>query len=519
MNKKIIVFDTTLRDGAQSEKVSFSLEDKLKIIRILVDLGIDYIEAGWPGSNPKDYELFQNIKNNHQFRSKIVAFCSTRKKNIRPETDRNLLSVIESEVKTAALFGKSSVIHVEQVLKTSKAENLKMIYDSVSFLTKKEIKVIYDAEHFFDGYKLNRNYALECLQTAAKAGAVNLTLCDTNGGCLPAKIKKIVGEIKKRVKTPLGIHAHNDGGLALANTIESIENGVSMVQGTINGYGERCGNADLTSVIPTLQLKMGYNCIPGKSLKKIILVSKELSEIVNENPNNQQPYVGKSAFAHKGGIHVSAVQRCKSSYEHIDPEKIGNKTRVIISELSGKSNIQEKLKEWGVVADELIISKILKKIKDLENKGYSFENADGTLRLLYERMKNKLKPLFQTIYYHVEIAKGAGASILSQATVIIKVGDKTITRSSSGDGPVNALDRALRKAITPFFPKVNQVELIDYKVRIPNDRQGTAAKTRVLITSKNHHEIWTTIGASANIIDASWHALVDSIEYYLSQSN
>jgi len=514
--KKIILFDTTLRDGAQRENISFSLEDKLKIAKLLADFGIDYIEAGWPGSNPKDALFFAQVKKDKQLRNKIVAFCSTRRKNIRAENDANLLAILKSGVKTATMVGKTSVTQVEKVLKTTKAENLKMIADSVSFLTKKGIKVIFDAEHFFDGFKENKRYALTCLKTASKTGAINLSLCDTNGGSLPLEIGKIVKSIKNRLKTPLGIHTHNDSGLAVANTLVGVENGAILVQGTINGYGERTGNADLTTIIPNLQLKMNCRCIPKKKLIQLTKLSKTITEIANETPKNDQPFVGKSAFTHKGGIHASAIGRLKTAYEHVDPKLIGNKTRVLISELAGRANLQAKFKEWNIsnVKEELILD-LLNKIKNLEQQGYSFEGAEASLKLLYHKLKKTYQPKFIPLSYELKMNKKHSQLAKAEAKITIIVNGKKIIQTAQGNGPVNALDTALRKAVIPFYQYLKNVELIDYKVRIPNEHAGTAAFTRVLITSKNHKSYWTTVGVSTNIIEASWQALIDSLEYAL----
>lgn len=513
--KSIKIFDTTLRDGAQKENISFSLEDKLKIARLLASFGISYIEAGWPGSNPKDALFYQKVKANKKLRDKIVAFCSTRKKGIKANQDANLKAVVKSKVKYASIVGKTSLLQVNKVLRTSKKENLQMIADSISFLSSKGIKVIFDAEHFFDGFLENPDYALACLQTAAQAGAINLSLCDTNGGCLPKQIEAIVKKVKNQFQLSLGIHTHNDAGTAVANSLIAVESGCSLVQGTINGYGERCGNADLITLMANLQLKMGYKIVSPKALTNLKKLSAQIAEISNEAPDQHQPFVGQSAFTHKGGLHASAVQRMKKSYEHIQPELVGNRSRFVVSELAGQASLKQKFSQWQIKTTPQATALMLKKVKELENQGYCFEAADASLKLLYLRTRKSYRPKFIPLSYQVIIDQEKKEEAMAQATVQIEVRGKRLMKTAFGNGPVNALDKALRQAVVPFYPSLKNVELIDYKVRIPNENDGTAAFTRVLITSKNHKSYWTTVGVSTNIIEASWQALIESLEYFL----
>ncbi len=513
----ITLYDTTLRDGTQRESVSLSVDDKLKIARKLDKLGIHYIEGGWPGSNPKDVGFFGRAKELHLRQAVITAFGSTRRSDMRVEDDPNIKALLEAETKAVALFGKSWDLHVHQVLGTSPEENLRMIADSVDYLKAGGREVIYDAEHFYDGYKANPAYALQTLRMAEEAGASVLVLCDTNGGSLPWQISAITKEVRKATDCPLGIHAHNDGGLAVANSLVAVEAGVVHVQGTINGYGERCGNADFCSVIPALKLKMGCNCISDEQLRTLTEVSHYVSERANLSHDDHQPYVGYSAFAHKGGTHVNALMKCEESYQHIDPALVGNRQRVVISELSGKSNIAYKIEEFGL---ELPISPeqrrhILQQIKVLENQGFQFEGAEGSIELLFHRIQPDYRPPFELIDFLVLVENRQGRGMLAEATVKVRVGDEIIHTAAEGNGPVNALDAALRKALLPFYPSLANVHLTDYKVRILDGDSGTAAKTRVLIDSTSDSRTWSTVGSSTNIIEASWQALADSLEYGL----
>ncbi len=513
---KVKIYDTTLRDGAQSEGVSFSVQDKLRIVKKLDYFGFHYIEGGWPGSNPKDIDFFNEAKKIKLDNAVLVAFTSTRRAGISAGEDKNLKIALQVETPAVAIFGKSWILHVREVIKTSLEENLKMIYDSVKLIKAKGKEVIYDAEHFFDGYKENPDYALETLKKAEAAGADWLVLCDTNGGSLPGEIQKIVKAVKKETGVPLGIHVHNDNGMAVANSIVAVEAGVSQVQGTINGYGERCGNADLCVIIPNLQLKLGLECLEGNKLTSLREVSRYVDEMANIIPKPNQPYVGDSAFAHKGGTHVDAVKKNPRSFEHIDPDLVGNRRRILISELSGKSNILLKAKELNLdlTKDTPETQEILDKIKKLEYEGYQFEAAEASLELLLKKAMGRYHPFFDLEGFEVKVVNRS-RELVSEATIKLKVkGEKEIT-TAEGDGPVNALDSALRKALERFFPGLKGMHLTDFKVRVLDAKAGTAAKVRVLIESSDHEGCWSTVGVSENIIEASWEALIDSVEYKL----
>ncbi|MDO9548549.1 MAG: citramalate synthase [Candidatus Marinimicrobia bacterium] len=511
------LFDTTLRDGSQSESISFSLEDKLHIAKKLDEFGIHYIEGGWPGSNPKDVLFFKKAKDVHFKQAKIVAFGSTKHAKNKVENDPNILALLEAETPAVSVFGKTWVFHVEKALRVTKQQNLDMIRESVAFLKANGKELIFDAEHFFDGYKDDPDYALEALKVAETAGADVLVLCDTNGGSLTNEIADIVREVKQNVSVPLGIHAHNDSGLAVANSLAAVQNGCVHVQGTINGYGERCGNANLCSVIPNLQLKAGYSCIPSENIARITALSHYVSEIANLIHPNNMPFVGKSAFAHKGGIHVSAVMRDSDTYEHIKPESVGNKRRVLVSDLSGKSNIVFKADELGVdlESDKDKIPEIVQQLKQLEHEGYEFEAAEGSLELLIKKLKNEYQNYYTLQGFRILIEKNESDEIRSEATVRMLVNDKMEHTASEGVGPVNALDNALRKALINFYPEIDEMKLSDYKVRVINAKAATSAKVRVLIESSDEKKTWNTVGVSENIIEASWQALTDSISYYL----
>jgi len=515
MMEKVYIYDTTLRDGSQGPGINFSLEDKLKIAEVLDELGVHYIEGGWPGSNPKDIEFFKRIKK-HKIKAKIVAFGSTRRKKITPSRDKNLRSLIKVNPDAFCIFGKTWLLHVEKALKTDPEENLKMIYSSVKFLKRTGKEVIYDAEHFFDGYKHNRDYALLTLKEALRAGADWIVLCDTNGGCLPGEIERIVREVVKNIKgAKIGIHAHNDTDCGVANSLVAIRCGARMVQGTINGYGERCGNANLCSVIPGIELKLNMDSIGKNNLKKLTRISRYVDEIANLIPRTNQPYVGEGAFAHKGGVHVSAVGRDERTYEHIPPEAVGNKRKIIVSELAGKSNLLFKAKEYKIdIKDERILNKVLKKIKKLEYEGYEFEGAEGSFKVLLEKEMGENVEFFEILGYRVIVEEVSG-KIRSEATVKVKVKERISYTVSEGDGPVNALDNALRKALENFYPELNEVTLTDFKVRVINPKRGTAAKVRVFIESKDREGFWVTVGVSENIIEASFKALIDGIMFKL----
>jgi 2-isopropylmalate synthase len=519
---KVHLYDTTLRDGAQSEGISFTVKDKLLILRKLAELGIHFVEGGWPASNPKELLFFKEAKKVKLGRTKLVAFASTRRPKIKAHKDRNLKSLLEAETEYVAIFGKASLLHVKDILKTTSNENLKMIEESIRYLKKRGRKVFFDAEHFFDGYKENSDYALSVLKAAEAAGARALILCDTNGGSLTREVSEIVKEVKQKVETPLGIHTHNDAGLAVANSIVAVESGCTHVQGTINGYGERCGNADLCVVIPNLQLKLGIRCLPDKKLKDLTEVSRYTSEVSNMKQSATQPYVGVSAFAHKGGVHVNAVLKKPESYEHVLPERVGNKRKILVSELSGKSTILVKAQELNLdlSKDTPKTRRILEVLQALEHQGYHFEAAEASFELLMKRKMEKIKKFFDLEGFRVIIEKRINAKtkkeeLHSEATVKIKVNRAREYTAAEGNGPVNALDNALRKALEEFYPNLKQMHLSDFKVRVLDQKAGTAAKVRVLIQSQDKDELWSTVGVSENIIEASWQALVDSIEYKL----
>jgi 2-isopropylmalate synthase len=513
----IQLYDTTLRDGAQREGISFSVDDKLKIARKLDELGIHYIEGGWPGSNPKDAEFFDRAKGIRLEQAIITAFGSTRRAGVAVESDPNIRALLEAETCAVTIFGKSWDLHVSRVLGTTLEENLAMIADSVSYLKDRGQEVIYDAEHFFDGYKADPDYALRTLQAAERAGADYLVLCDTNGGTLPSELVAIIEEVKKVTSTPLGIHAHNDSDLAVANSLAAVQAGIVHVQGTINGYGERCGNANLCSIIPNLKLKLGYDCISDEQLRQLVSISRYVSELANLAHDAHLPYVGHSAFAHKGGMHVDALVKCEESYQHIDPALVGNRKRVVVSELSGKSNIAYKVEEFGLdlsISSEQV-RQIVQRIKELENRGFQFEGAEGSVELLIRRAQPGYKPPFELIDFHVLVENRQGRGMLAEAAIKVRVGDEIMHTAAEGNGPVNALDLALRKALLPFYPQLAEIHLTDYKVRILDSEAGTAARVRVLIDSARGSRTWSTVGSSTNIIEASWQALADSLEYGL----
>ncbi len=514
---KVKIYDTTLRDGAQAEGISFSLEDKVRIAQKLDELGFHYIEGGWPGSNPKDIKFFQRMKRIGLKNAQLTAFGSTRRAKYPVEKDPNIQALLESETKVVCIFGKSWDLHVRVALGISLEENLKIIEDSVSYLKKKKKEVIYDAEHFFDGYKDDPSYALKTLRVAQEAGADWIVLCDTNGGTLPQELIEITRRAKREVKVPLGIHAHNDSGLALANTLAAVQEGAVQVQGTINGLGERCGNVNLCSVIPNLQIKMGMDCIEKKQLAKLTEVSRYVAELANLPHDERQPFVGNSAFAHKGGIHVSAVKKDPRTYEHILPELVGNHRRILVSELAGRSNILYKAKEYGLDLEKRTpqTEKVLEDLKRLEDEGYQFEGAEGSFELLMKKALGKYRSLFDLEGFRVTVEKRKDGTLNCEATIKVKVAGIEEHTAAEGNGPVNALDNALRKALEEFYPSLKEVRLTDYKVRVLDVKAGTAAPVRVLVESGDPKESWGTVGVSTNIIEASWQALVDSLEYKL----
>jgi len=517
MPQQVTIFDTTLRDGTQGEGVSLTVEDKLKIAVKLDDFGIHYIEGGWPGSNGKDIEFFKRAQSLALKHAKITAFGSTRRKGVRPEDDANLQAILDSGVKVATIFGKSWDFQVTTALQTTLEENEAMIYDSVSYLKSQGLEVIYDAEHFFDGYKNNREYALATIAKAESAGADWIVLCDTNGGSLPGEIASIVADVVSRMKTPIGIHAHNDCELGVANSLAAVQAGARQVQGTFNGVGERCGNANLVSVIPNLQLKLGYQVISDDQLKTLTNTARYVSEIANVSMPVNQPYVGSAAFAHKGGIHVSAVLRHSKTYEHIQPELVGNRQRVLVSELAGQSNLVFKAQELNLDfnLENESTKRLIQTIKDLEHKGYQFEGADASLELLIRKAFDKEEHVFSIESFKLLVEKIGDNPVASEAILKVKVHGETVYTAAEGNGPVNALDNALRKALEGFYPDIRNIHLTDYKVRVINDRDATAAKVRVLIESSDFDATWSTVGVSENVIEASWEAILDSIRYAL----
>ncbi|MBX3051561.1 MAG: citramalate synthase [Caldilineaceae bacterium] len=529
----IQLFDTTLRDGTQAEGVSFSADDKLRIAARLDDFGVDYIEGGWPGSNPKDMEFFERASKELKLKqAKIVAFGSTCRVKTKPANDPQIQLLIEANTPVVSIFGKSWEMQVTEVLRTTLDENLRMIRESVAYVKSQGREVVYDAEHFFDGYKANPEYALSTLKAAVIGGADAVVLCDTNGGCLPWEIAEAIETVRNELgigvsaddgkgsprsaSVTLGIHAHNDSGTGVANTLAAVRAGANHVQGTINGYGERCGNADLVSVIADLQLKMGYKITSNEGLGQLADLSHFVSELANLSPDSHQPFVGHSAFAHKGGTHVNAVVKNVMSYQHVDPAAVGNLTRVLVSELSGKDNIAVKREEFGLHG----LSKeqeraVLRQIKDLENAGFAFESAEASVELLLRRTDKDYQPPFELLDYTARVAHREERGLSSEATVKVRVCNEIFHEVSEGNGPVNALDLALRKAIRRVYPTLDSISLKDYKVRILDSQRATGARVRVLIDSTDGVRSWGTVGASSNIIEASWRALSDSFEYFL----
>ena len=516
----VLLYDTTLRDGTQGELINFTAEEKLRIAQRLDEMGFHYIEGGWPASNPKDMRFFELAKGVKFRHARLTAFGSTRKPYINACDCPNLQAILAAETPTATIFGKSWDLHVEEIFQIPLEENLSMVEDSIGLLKEKGKEVIFDAEHFFDGYRENPAYALEVVRRAFTAGADFIVLCDTNGGTMPFTIFDIVSHVKTLIPPErLGIHTHNDCGLAVANSLVATQAGVKMVQGTINGFGERCGNADLISVIGNLQLKMGKRCLPDEALKQLTSLAHYVSDVANIPPLMSNPFVGRSAFAHKGGVHVSAITKNARAYEHIPPEVVGNRQRVLVSDLSGKSNIEYKAREMGIDLgrDDQISRKIVSVIKALEDEGYQFDAAEGSLTLLIKKITGEFQEPFSLESYQVFSLKVGEGFPLCHATVKITVGNEVEITAAEGNGPINALDHALRKALTKFYPQIQEMHLVDFKVRIIEGTEGTAAKVRVLLDSRDDHDLWSTIGVSTNIIEAGWQALVDSIKYKLSK--
>ena len=520
MSNTIKIYDTTLRDGAQAEGVSFSKIDKVRIARMLDSFGVSYIEGGWPGSNPKDMGFFEDVRGLTFEHAKIAAFGSTRRATNSVEDDYNIKLLLQAESPAVTIVGKSSLLHVNYVLRVDPDVNLTLIGDSCQYLRDQGREVIYDAEHFFDGYEENADYTMSTILAAANSGAHCIVLCDTNGGSLPSRVTQIVTEVRRRLPegVEVGIHTHNDSGCGVANSIAAIESGAVHIQGTINGIGERCGNADLCSVIPNLELKMGRRCLPDGRLALLKETSDFVTDLANMQPNIRLPYVGATAFAHKGGIHVDAVKKVSKSYEHIEPEQVGNRRRVLVSDLSGGASVLMKAEEHNIKleAKSPEVKAILAELKKLENQGYEFEAAGASFRVLMQKILETHTPFFKLDGYRVIVEKrGHDEPCLSEATVKVIVNGETELSAAEGDGPVNALDQALRKALMRFYPQVADVQLRDFKVRIVEGETGTAARTRVLIESSDGKRNWGTVGVSENIIEASWEALVDSVEYAL----
>jgi len=515
---RIKIYDSTLRDGAQAQGISFSVEDKLKIVTRLDKLGISYIEAGNPGSNPKDIEFFEKVKNIQLKSAKLAAFGSTRRAGINAEDDANVRSLLKAETPVITIFGKAWDFHVLEVLRTTLDENINMIKDTVRFFKGQGKEVVFDAEHFFDGYKANPEYALMTLKAAAESGAGCLVLCDTNGGSFPDKIFEVTKLVKDRFnQVDIGIHCHNDTGMADANSIMAVKAGAVQVQGTINGFGERCGNANLITIIPNLQYKMGYQCISEENIAKITTTARFVSEIANIMHNERAPYVGNCAFAHKGGMHIDAVMKSTASFEHIDPSIVGNERRVLMSEVSGRSTIMSAIKEVEpeISKDSPEAKRIIDKLKKLEHEGYQFEGAESSFELVIRKELGKYKNFFELENFKVIITDPDKDDLSASAMIKVKVGDMDEITAAEGDGPVNALDKALRKALEVFYPELSKMRLTDFKVRVLDSESATAAKVRVWIESTDGENSWSTVGVSTNVINASWKALVDSVEYML----
>ncbi len=519
--RRIEIYDTTLRDGTQGEGFNLSLQDKLLIAAKLDELGVDFIEGGYPLSNPKDATFFKDVKTLKLKHAKVSAFGMTRRRGVKAKDDAGMAALLEAQTEVVTIVGKSSDYQAKMVLSVTPEENLEMIADTVSFIRQAGREVLYDAEHFFDTFRVNPQYALRTLKAAESAGASALVLCDTNGGNMPELISQAVTAVKQQSNVKIGIHTHNDGGVAIANALAAILAGADHAQGTINGVGERCGNMDLTTLIANLQIKYNMDCLAPGTLSKLTDVSRYVYETANMNFVSGQPYVGSSAFAHKGGMHVHAVQKDVSTYEHIAPDAVGNERKILISEMSGASNIAVKAgKKFDIENDKAVLRRVLERVQDLENQGYQFEAAEASFELLLRKEIGRYREFFHLEHYRVVVLKNAGIDAVSEATVKLVVNGQPEHRVKEGDGPVNALDGALRRALTPHYPQIERVRLMDYKVRVINSKDETAAKVRVVVESRREKsdgtkEIFGTVGVSANIIDASWQALVDAYEYHL----
>ncbi len=515
----ITLYDTTLRDGSQSEGINFTVRDKLRITQLLDEFGLAMIEGGWPGSNPKDVEYFHQVRQLDLKHARVTAFGSTCRPTSTPAEDANIAALIEADTPIVTVVGKSWTRHVTQVLQTDLENNLRIIEQSLTYLAEAGREVIFDAEHFFDGFAADPDYAMATLKAAVAGGASTLVLCDTNGGMLPWQVEQTIQAVHKQVDTPLGIHAHNDSGCAIANSLVAVHAGCTHVQGTINGFGERCGNADICALAANLELKLDQQVLPEGELKRITELSRRVSEMVNVPHPRNAPFVGRSAFAHKGGIHVAAIQRDDGSYEHIHPETVGNARRVLVSELSGRGNIRAKLADFGLDAsDKHLLKIVLERIKELENKGFAFEAAEASVELMVRREKPDWRPFFELMDFMVVVEHREGRGLLAEANTKIRIGGKVYHTASDGVGPVDALDHALRKALVEVYPGVQDFRLSDYTVRILDAHLATSAVTRVLIETTDSEHTWTTVGASQNIIEASWQAVKDSIDYGLMRA-
>lgn len=512
---RIAIYDTTLRDGSQGEGVNFSLQDKLLLTKRLDDIGVDFIEGGYPLSNPKDSEYFRAVRDLPLKHAKVVAFGMTRKKNGSAEADTGLRALLEGKTPVVTIVGKTSSFQVKEILGATLDENLKMIGDSVAFCRSQGPEVFYDAEHFFDGYTLDPEYAIKTLKAAEAGGATCLILCDTNGGTMPERIAEVVAAVKKELRVEIGIHCHNDCELAVANTLAAVRAGATQVQGTLNGFGERCGNVDLVATIANLAIKYQYDVLTPGSLQRLTELSRYAYELANMNFRNNQPFVGQSAFAHKGGMHTHAVAKNPASYEHIDPALVGNERRILVSELSGQSTILSKTQKYQIAHDKAVMAKILNEVQDLENAGYEFEAAEGSFDIIVKKAVGTYKPWFERLAYRVNIEQDTEGNPTTEATVKLRIAGSVEHTVSEGDGPVNALDAALRKALVQYYPALDEMQLVDYKVRVVNPKEGTAARVRVVIESRDAKDVWGTVGVSENVVEASWLALSDAIEYKL----
>jgi len=513
------IYDTTLRDGAQGVGINFSVSDKLRITELLDELGLAVIEGGWPGANPTDSEYFAAMRGHRLQRAVLAAFGATRRPDVRPEDDLQLRTLLDSGAPIVTLVGKTWDRQVADVLRTSDDENLRMIADSVRWLAEQGRRVVFDAEHFFDGFRSNANYALRCLESALAAGAHRLTLCDTNGGTLPDTVESLVRDVVARFGAVTGIHCHNDTGCAVANSLAAVRAGAVQVQGCVNGYGERTGNANLCTLIPNLQLKMGVRVVDDAQLRRLTTVARDVAEIANIAPPHSAPYIGSAAFTHKGGQHVDAMTKAAYTYQHIEPDRVGNRRRTVVSEQSGRTTIKSKAEDLGVDLgdDHAVVRLVTDQVKDLEHRGYSFEGAEASFELLVRRARGHRSP-FQPVDYITLVEQREGRALVCEATVKVQVNGDVVHTAAEGNGPVNALDAALRKALTPSYPEIAETQLFDYKVRVLDGRDGTAAGVRVLVESGDHHRRWSTVGCSTNIIEASWIALADAFEYAIAES-